>query len=94
MAPELPRHLAPGGVAILSGLFADQEREVLASYAPLALKSRVALGDWITAGALGLSRRRRAAGTHAVLARSLISRLEFSMVAETGPEEAALADEK
>ena len=48
MAPALLRHLAPGGVAVLSGLLADQEREVLESYAPLGLTRRIALGDWVT----------------------------------------------
>ncbi len=48
MAPELLRHLAPGGVAVLSGLLADQEREVLEGYAPLRLVRRIALGDWVT----------------------------------------------
>ena len=48
MAPELLRHLAPGGVAVLSGLLADQEREVLESYAPLALRRRIPLGEWVT----------------------------------------------
>ncbi len=48
MAPEFLRHLAPGGVAVLSGLLADQEREVLEGYAPLVLGRRIALGDWVT----------------------------------------------
>ena len=48
MAPKLPRHLAPGGVAVLSGLLADQAREVLEGYAPLGLRRRIALDDWIT----------------------------------------------
>ncbi len=48
MAPDLLRHLAPGGVAVLSGLLADQEREVLEGYAPLVLGRRIALGDWVT----------------------------------------------
>ncbi len=47
MAPEFLRHLAPGGVAVLSGLLADQEREVLEGYAPLALGRRIALGEWV-----------------------------------------------
>ncbi len=46
MAPKLLGHLAPGGVAVLSGLLADQEREVLESYAPLRLVRRIALGSW------------------------------------------------
>ena len=48
MAPELLRHLAPGGVAVLAGLLADQEREVLEIYAPLALRRRIPLGEWVT----------------------------------------------
>ncbi|MCH8037627.1 MAG: 50S ribosomal protein L11 methyltransferase [Proteobacteria bacterium] len=48
MAPALLRHLAPGGAVVLSGLLADQEREVLEGYAPLALRRRIALGDWVT----------------------------------------------
>ncbi len=48
MAPALLRHLAPGGVAVLSGLLAEQEREVLESYAPLSLRRRITLGEWIT----------------------------------------------
>ena len=48
MAPALLRHLAPGGAVVLSGLLADQEREVLDGYAPLALRRRIALGDWVT----------------------------------------------
>jgi len=48
MAPALLRHLAPGGVAVLSGLLVDQERELLESYAPLALGRRIALGEWVT----------------------------------------------
>ncbi len=48
MAPALLRHLAPGGIVVLSGLLADQEREVLEGYAPLALRRRIALGEWVT----------------------------------------------
>jgi ribosomal protein L11 methyltransferase len=32
LAPDLARHLAPGGVAILSGLLTDQESQVLAAH--------------------------------------------------------------
>lgn len=48
MAPDLIRHLAPGGIAILSGLLADQEERVLAAHSPLALRARVPLGSWVT----------------------------------------------
>jgi len=48
MAPELARHLAPGGVAILSGLLRRQARGVEAVYAGLGLRreDRVELGEW------------------------------------------------
>ena len=50
LAPELARHLAPGGVAILSGLLAAQARGVEAVYAGHGLRraDRVALGDWVS----------------------------------------------
>ena len=48
MAPELIRHLAPGGVAVLSGLLAAQERQVVESHEGLHLLRRVPLGDWVT----------------------------------------------
>jgi ribosomal protein L11 methyltransferase len=48
MAPQLKRHLAPGGCAILSGLLADQAAEVMAAHAPLRLKREWRLGDWVT----------------------------------------------
>jgi ribosomal protein L11 methyltransferase len=50
MAADLARHLAPGGVAVLSGLLAGQERAVLAPHRGrgLRLAARVLLGDWAT----------------------------------------------
>lgn len=48
MAPQLARALAPGGVAILSGLLARQERYVLAAHRAqrLVLVRRVAVDGW------------------------------------------------
>jgi ribosomal protein L11 methyltransferase len=48
MAPEVARHLAPGGVAILSGLLRSQTRGVEAVYAGHGLRreDRVELGEW------------------------------------------------
>ena len=48
MAPDLVRHLAPGGGAVLSGLLAEQAERVLGCHQGLRLARRVALGDWIT----------------------------------------------
>ncbi len=50
LAPGLRRHLAPGGVAVLAGLLARQERLVLAAHRAqgLVLKSRITLGEWRT----------------------------------------------
>ncbi len=50
MANDLARHLAPGGVAVLSGLLADQERAVFAPHCGrgLRLEARIVLGDWAT----------------------------------------------
>ena len=49
-APGLAARLAPGGVIVLSGLLARQERAVLAAYRArrLALIARVALAGWHT----------------------------------------------
>ncbi len=49
-APELAARLAPGGVVVLSGLLARQERAVLAAYRArrLALVERIALAGWHT----------------------------------------------
>jgi ribosomal protein L11 methyltransferase len=50
MAPDLSRHLAPGGVAILSGLLAQQERYVHAAHrgAGLVFRGRIARNGWHT----------------------------------------------
>jgi ribosomal protein L11 methyltransferase len=50
MAPDLARVLAPGGVAILSGLLARQEAAVLAAHRAggLYLRGRIALQGWHT----------------------------------------------
>ncbi len=57
MAPDLARRLAPGGVAVLSGLLARQERAVIGAHRAhgLALARRIALGGWHT---LVLARKR------------------------------------
>jgi ribosomal protein L11 methyltransferase len=48
MAPEVARHLASGGAAILSGLLRSQTRGVEAVYAGHGLRreDRVELGEW------------------------------------------------
>lgn len=48
MAPDMARHLAPGGAAILSGLLRSQARGVEAVYAGHGFRreGRVELGDW------------------------------------------------
>jgi len=48
MAPEMARHLAPGGVAILSGLLRSQARGVEAVYAGHGFRreDRIELGEW------------------------------------------------
>ena len=50
MAPDLARHLAPGGTAVLSGLLTGQAQAVLAAHRVqgLALASRLTLGTWST----------------------------------------------
>lgn len=50
MAGDLARVLAPGGIAVLSGLIARQERAVLAPHRVrhLRLLRRIRLGDWHT----------------------------------------------
>ena len=50
MAPDFSRHLQPGGVAVLSGLLADEERLVLAAFRTrgLRLRRRMRLGAWVT----------------------------------------------
>jgi ribosomal protein L11 methyltransferase len=58
MAPDLARALAPGGVAILSGLLARQEAAVLAAHRAqgLRLLRRISIEGWNT---LVVARRRR-----------------------------------
>jgi ribosomal protein L11 methyltransferase len=50
MAPSLARRLAPGGVAILSGLLQRQEQAVLAAHLAVGLRlvGRQPIGDWQT----------------------------------------------
>ncbi|EAQ02821.1 ribosomal protein L11 methyltransferase, putative [Pseudooceanicola batsensis HTCC2597] len=50
LAPDLARHLAPGGHAILSGLLNDQADEVADAYAAQGLDRAEAtrIGDWTT----------------------------------------------
>lgn len=50
MAEDVRRHLAPDGLAVLSGLLTRQEREVIARYraAGLVLERRYRLADWST----------------------------------------------
>jgi ribosomal protein L11 methyltransferase len=50
LAGPIGRALSPGGVAVLSGLLARQERQVLAPCRSvgLMLASRIAIGDWPT----------------------------------------------
>lgn len=48
LAPGLARHLAPGGVGVLSGLLVSQEEMVLAAHRKVGLDLlwRIRLGDW------------------------------------------------
>ena len=50
MAADLRRHLAPGGVAVLSGLLERQERLVLAAHRSqgLSLLARIRINGWST----------------------------------------------
>jgi len=50
MAPGLRRVLAPGGIAVLSGLLSEQEMQVLAPHRSLGLRlrRRIRLGSWST----------------------------------------------
>ncbi|WP_299358006.1 50S ribosomal protein L11 methyltransferase [uncultured Paracoccus sp.] len=50
LVPEMARHLAPGGRAILSGILADQADEVIAAYAAqgIGLERRDDIGEWAT----------------------------------------------
>jgi ribosomal protein L11 methyltransferase len=49
-APDLARHLAPNGVAVLSGLLTSQETQVRSAHAMqgLKLEKRFVSGDWCT----------------------------------------------
>jgi ribosomal protein L11 methyltransferase len=49
-APDLATHLAPGGLAILSGLLERQERMVMANHERqgLTLKQRIVIDGWAT----------------------------------------------
>ena len=48
LAPDLARHLAPGGLAILSGLLVWQEAAVIAAHRAqgLSLCARMRIGEW------------------------------------------------
>ena len=50
MATSLSRHLAPGGVAVLSGILRSQARAVIARHRAvgLTLDRRISFGDWVT----------------------------------------------
>ena len=50
MAPDFVHHLGPEGIAIISGLLASQEAEVMESYTDTGLRivDHVCLGDWVT----------------------------------------------
>lgn len=48
LAGHLKRALAPGGVAILSGLLAEQAESVLYAHRPLALLRRYPRNEWVT----------------------------------------------
>lgn len=50
LAGDAERHLAPGGVLILSGIFLWQEPQIRGAYQSLSLEltSRLTLGDWVT----------------------------------------------
>ena len=50
LAPEIARHLAPGGRTILSGLLKDQAKGVEAVFGGhgMLCEARVVLGDWVS----------------------------------------------
>jgi ribosomal protein L11 methyltransferase len=50
LAPDIARHLAPGGAAILSGLLRSQAAGVEAVYAGHGLRraQRIVLGEWVS----------------------------------------------
>jgi len=58
LAPDMARHLAPGGIAVLSGLLTPQAAGVAAVYAGfgMAVEERVEIGGWTS---LALRRHRR-----------------------------------
>ena len=73
MAKDLAADLASGGTAVLSGLLARQEAQVLAAHRTqgLALQGRVALDGWST---LVLAKRPRPPATEAVRPRRSVER--------------------
>jgi len=54
MARELVRHVAPGGLLLLSGILVGQKDEVLAAYSDMDLVASPSMGEWIL---LALRRR-------------------------------------
>lgn len=54
MARELVRHVAPGGLLLLSGILVGQKDEVLAAYEGMDLVASPSMGEWIL---LALRRR-------------------------------------
>ena len=50
LAPDIARALAPGGVAVLSGILGQQQRAVASAYRArgMALAGRIVLGEWPT----------------------------------------------
>jgi ribosomal protein L11 methyltransferase len=46
MAPELRRHVAPGGLLFLSGVLVSQRDEVRAAYSEMELLAAPAMGEW------------------------------------------------
>jgi len=50
LAPDIARHLGPGGRAVLSGLLTTQAPGVSAVYAGqgLAVEERIVIGEWTT----------------------------------------------
>ncbi len=48
MAPALAKRVAPGGLLVLSGLLAEQERDVRAAYRGLRFVRKREAGDWIS----------------------------------------------
>lgn len=47
MAPELIRHVAPGGLLFLSGILVPQRDEVRAAYPELELVASPSMGEWV-----------------------------------------------